>query len=113
MWDERDIDELLRTVLNDWPCATVLLSPVSDVAGKWALTALEGGPTVEGPPYSRVQTVVLDGQQRLTSLYQAVTNNTEKLVFFVDMGRLRHRATFDDECVAWKKREDFPNEQKG
>ena len=44
VWDEEDIAELLRTVINDWPSGTILLAPASDVAEKLALKELTGGP---------------------------------------------------------------------
>jgi hypothetical protein len=109
VWDENDVAEMLRTVINDWPAGTILLISSKELIGRFAFHALRGAPpdvTIES-----VKSLVLDGQQRLTSVFQALTNNHEKFVFFVDMRRVHERNRFDDEALLWKKHEDYPQPQ--
>lgn len=66
-WDNGAVKQLLATCLTGWPIGSLLLLP-----GKsqffFSVREIEGAPPA-APPY---QMVVLDGQQRLTSLYQAL-----------------------------------------
>ncbi|VXC53935.1 conserved hypothetical protein [Arthrobacter sp. 9AX] len=66
-WDNGAVKQLLATCLTGWPIGSLLLLP-----GKsqffFSVREIEGAPRAS-PPY---QMVVLDGQQRLTSLYQAL-----------------------------------------
>src|SRR4051812_38900516 len=65
-WVETDVLALLVTVFSGWPAGSLML-----MRGKPLLFKLRGFD--EGPPaLSRVGYVVLDGQQRLTSLYHAL-----------------------------------------
>jgi uncharacterized protein with ParB-like and HNH nuclease domain len=93
VWDENDVAEMLRTVISDWPSGNILLIGSQDLIGRFALTQLRGGPKIENS--AKVKMLVLDGQQRLTSVFQAITNNVQigeppgkDLVYFVDMERV-------------------------
>lgn len=108
VWDESDVAAMLHTVINDWPAGTILLVGSKELIGRFAFKELEGAPEVTG---ESVRTLVLDGQQRLTSVFQALTNNHAKFVFYLDMRRLHEQNHFDDECLRWTKREDFPQPQ--
>lgn len=67
LWDSTAVKQLLATCLTGWPMGSLLLLP-----GKsrifFNVRPIEGAPS-KPPPY---QMIVLDGQQRLTSLYQAL-----------------------------------------
>lgn len=108
VWDETDVAEMLRTVVNDWPAGTILLVSSKELIGRFAFHALRGAP---GVSKDTVKSLVLDGQQRLTSVFQALTNNHDKFVFYVDMKRVHELNRFDDESLRWVKREDYPQPQ--
>lgn len=64
-WTEADIKSLLGTVFSGWPSGSLLV-----LEGENRLFALRA---VEcAPPIGRATVSLLDGQQRLTSLYQAL-----------------------------------------
>lgn len=72
-WNEPDIASLLATVLCGWPAGSLLL-----MIGRpsfFDLRKFEGAP----PLGSGIHYVVLDGQQRLTSLYQALKGRGKKI----------------------------------
>lgn len=64
-WTDANVKSLLATVLKGWPAGSLLLM---DGAPDFALRPLEGAPPRSGD----VEYVVLDGQQRLTSLFHAL-----------------------------------------
>ncbi len=65
-WLESDVLALLVTVLSGWPAGSLLL--MRNGEHLFRLRPFEAGPPIKRPP----QYVVLDGQQRLTSLYHAL-----------------------------------------
>jgi hypothetical protein len=65
-WGIRDIRSLLATVFSGWPAGSLLL--LEGGKAYFEMRAMEGAP----PLGSEVDFSVLDGQQRLTSLYQAL-----------------------------------------
>lgn len=67
-WTERDVQALLVTVLTGWPIGSLLL--LEGRPGYLELRELEYGPPIA--PGDELEYVVLDGQQRLTALYQAL-----------------------------------------
>jgi hypothetical protein len=111
-WDQDDVAEMMRTVIRDWPSGAILLIGPGELLKRIAVTALKGAPSIEEGDKNNVQTLVLDGQQRLTSVFQALTNNSEKFVFYVDMKAVHDHDRFEDECLAWAKRDDFPEAQE-
>src|SRR5260370_20839194 len=64
-WSEKDVREVLVTVLNGWPAGSLL---IMRGVPRFRIRAFESAPTGAAPP----KFVVLDGQQRLTALYQAL-----------------------------------------
>lgn len=113
VWDEEDVAEMLRTMINDWPSGNVLMIGSKELIGRFKVTALAGAPTIVSD--EKVKMLILDGQQRLTSVFQTLTNNSkingQEFVFYVDMRRIHEQDGFDDDCLNWKKGDDFPNEQ--
>ncbi|MFD4327521.1 DUF262 domain-containing protein [Nocardioides sp. NPDC058538] len=77
VWDPNQVVELLDSVRNGWPIGSLLMLEGPQPFG---IKSLEGGPTVE-PEYVRFY--LLDGQQRVTSLYHALTD-TGEYVYYVD-----------------------------
>lgn len=65
VWSGEDVKSLLGTVLNGWPAGSLLLMRGDD--DLFRLKPIESAPAL-----SKVSFIVLDGQQRLTGLYQAL-----------------------------------------
>lgn len=110
-WDQGDVAEMMRTVIRDWPSGAVLLIGKGDLLKRIAVSQLKGAPAV-GESKEKVDTLVLDGQQRLTSVYQALTDSSPNFVYYLDMKELHERDGFEDECLAWAKRDDYPEPQE-
>lgn len=68
VWEPPMVRELLISVAYRYPAGSLLTMPVS--TGTFALRAFEGAGDI--PANEKPGLMVLDGQQRLTSLYQAV-----------------------------------------
>lgn len=78
-WNDSDVRALLATVLNGWPMGSLLLiDGDTDTQDFYAPRSFEYAPQLLGVP----ETIVLDGQQRLTSLYAALYEKSD-LVYAV------------------------------
>lgn len=80
-WSPGDVRALLATVLRGWPVGSLLL--MDGRAGYLQVRAFTGAPK----PRRDVRWVVLDGQQRLTSLYHAL-HGAGKLSYAIDFSTL-------------------------
>src|SRR3712207_1732228 len=81
VWRPPDIDLLLTSLVQDYPAGSLLLlraEPNMELAAR-AVEGIDGDGQID-PDY-----LVLDGQQRLTSLSLALNGRGEHLFFF-DMG---------------------------
>ena len=90
-WSDGNIKSLLATILMDWPAGSLLLM---DGKPDFSLRPLEGAPTSRGD----IEYVVLDGQQRLTSLFHSFRGQGDK-VWILDGMRFEGSfgsATVDD-----------------
>lgn len=68
-WTDEDIRSLLGTVLSGWPIGSLLLIEVTPMSSDF----YQPRPFDEAPALATdVELVTLDGQQRLTALYQAL-----------------------------------------
>jgi len=78
-WGPSQITEVLDSVIRGMPVGSVL---VLQVAGKpeFSWRALEGAPETGNDP---ILEMLLDGQQRLTALWRALTNDYEDEEYFV------------------------------
>jgi|GEM_PF-1486071 len=65
-WSSSDVCALLATVLSGWPIGSLLL--IDGSPGFIKTRPFDGAPSAS----SRIEYVVLDGQQRLTALYHAL-----------------------------------------
>lgn len=81
-WSDSDIRSLVATVLNGWPMGSLLLIP-GDRKTKdfYSPRSFEFGPELSDIP----DYIVLDGQQRLTSLYMVLFDKSPD-VFCVRLG---------------------------
>lgn len=94
-WHDDFIVELLRSIARGWPIGSFLMLEQN---GKTRLPsrAIEGAPK----PRSKPHHLILDGQQRATALYQALTGKGKrKTTFYVDMKELRSENQITDEAI--------------
>jgi hypothetical protein len=68
-WDDERITSLLATVALGYPLGVVMTLVTGDRGNRFKARPLAG---VEVPPGTKPRELVMDGQQRLTSLYQAL-----------------------------------------
>ena len=91
VWDPSMTDELIESIINNYPAGTLLRVQ----NGKELLfqpRAFQGAPALDG---GRPAYLILDGQQRLTSLYQAFYGAGQHL-FFLDLGALEKGLDLED-----------------
>ncbi len=109
-WQPDDVVNLLTTVFRRWPSGTLLLlESNSELANKIAIRAIEGGPPIDDT--AKLDYLILDGQQRITSLYRAVTGNDPEYAYYIDLERMLKINSFDDEAVKFTRREKIPEMQ--
>jgi len=79
-WDRNRITSLLNTITQNLPLGVTLILDVDEeqFVSRYLVTAPETG--------SRVTEHLLDGQQRLTSLWRALHNNYEDVKYFMYFG---------------------------
>src|SRR5262249_52045225 len=99
IWKPTAIADLLRTVARNWPAGTfLLLEGPQDFASK---------PLEVAPPLAREPSLlILDGQQRMTALYQPLTNQSEE-TYYVNMGALMDAGEFEDEHLRYERKARF------
>lgn len=113
VWDPSATQELIVSIANNYPAGSILR--VRDTKRVFASREFEGAPPLDGAKHTFL---VLDGQQRLTSLYQAFYGVGEHR-YYLDLGKLRDGADFDESIfhmratTKWAKaREDFSVQAK-
>lgn len=75
-WSDSDIRALVATVLNGWPMGSLLLiEGNSETQDFYSPRRFEFAPDLVGVP----ELIVLDGQQRLTSLYAALYDQSDSV----------------------------------
>lgn len=108
VWEPGATQELIISIANNYPAGSLLR--VRDVKGVFAAREFEGAPPLEGQKHTFL---VLDGQQRLTSLYQAFYGVGEHR-YYLNLAKLIEGADFEEAIfhvratTKWAKaREDF------
>ncbi len=108
VWEPGATQELIVSIASNYPAGSILR--VRDAKRVFAAREFEGAPALDGAKHPFL---VLDGQQRLTSLYQAFYGVGEHR-YFLDLGKLRDGADFEESifhvrtATKWAKaREDF------
>lgn len=97
VWNPGRVVELLDSVARQWPIGSLLLLSGPQPFG---IRAIADAPPLKG---SSLDFYVLDGQQRLTSLYHAISDVSE-FCYFVDFSALIRD---EDEYIRWEKRKGF------
>lgn len=82
VWDARATEELIESIARSFPAGSLLFMPWRQ--DTFAPRAIQGAPELDGSPPSRL---ILDGQQRLSSLYQACYGVGDYR-YFVDLSPL-------------------------
>jgi hypothetical protein len=97
VWNPARVVELLDSVSRQWPIGSLLL-----LSGPqpFAIRPVESGPKITD---ESLDLYILDGQQRITSLFHAVANVSE-YCYYIDFNAL---LSDSDEYVRWQKRKDF------
>ncbi|HCL85981.1 MAG TPA: hypothetical protein DIC45_05665 [Comamonadaceae bacterium] len=97
VWNPSRVVELLDSVSRQWPIGSLLL-----LSGPqpFAIRSIESGPEITD---DELDLYVLDGQQRLTSLYHAVADVSD-YCYFIDFAALIRG---EDEYISWEKRSQF------
>ena len=92
-WEINDICELIGSLLNGFPAGVLLLWNVANVKNKLPNRVIEG---VDQNNVKPVELLILDGQQRLTSLYQlfykdfVYLRGGKKRKFFLDLEKIKN-----------------------
>ncbi|MFT2693349.1 DUF262 domain-containing protein [Clavibacter zhangzhiyongii] len=98
VWSESDVKMLLGTALSDWPMGSLLLIEGSGHRSFYSPRPIELAPEVA----EELVYIILDGQQRLTSLYQALVGKG-KSVYALRLSRavdLQNVDSLDESIVA-------------
>ncbi|HOU00338.1 MAG TPA: DUF262 domain-containing protein [Anaerolineaceae bacterium] len=90
VWEPAATQDLIVSIANNYPAGSILR--VRDTQRLFAAREFEGAPKLNG---QRHTFLVLDGQQRLTSLYQAFYGVGEHR-YYLDMKKLLKGADFED-----------------
>ncbi len=113
VWEPGATQELIVSIANNYPAGSILR--VRDAKRVFAAREFEGAPKLDGAHHTFL---VLDGQQRLTSLYQAFYGVGEHR-YFLDLNELIKGADFEEAIfhvratTKWAKaREDFDLQAK-
>lgn len=97
VWNPSRVVELIDSVSRQWPIGSLLL-----LSGPqpFAIRPIDSGPTV---PDENLDLYILDGQQRVTSLFHAVSDVSD-FCYYIDFEALSHDA---DEYISWERRQIF------
>ena len=113
VWDPGETQELIVSIANNYPAGSILR--VRDAKRVFAAREFEGAPALASTKHTFL---VLDGQQRLTSLYQAFYGVGEHR-YYLDLAKLAggadfEEAIFNDRATTKrsKAREDFALQAK-
>lgn len=90
VWEPGATQELIVSIANNYPAGSILR--VRDAKRVFAAREFEGAPPLDGAKHTFL---VLDGQQRMTSLYQAFYGVGEHR-YFLDLKKLINGADFEE-----------------
>ncbi|MDD2246767.1 MAG: DUF262 domain-containing protein [Proteiniphilum sp.] len=72
VWDDNRIKGILASVAKSFPIGAVMLLETGNESVRFKTKVVEGAPLANG---NKPEFLILDGQQRLTSLYQTIISN--------------------------------------
>jgi hypothetical protein len=97
VWSPAQVADLLESIAREWPIGSLLLL---NGPQPFAFRPIDSAPEVFHPD---LDLYVLDGQQRVTSVYHAI-QNVSPFVYYVDFNE---GLTGVDEVVSWDRRARF------
>lgn len=97
VWNPSKVVELLDSVARQWPIGSLLL-----LSGPqpFAIRAIDSGPVVSA---DQLDLYILDGQQRVTSLYHAITDVSD-FCYYIDFNALSNG---EEDYISWERRSKF------
>ena len=107
VWDDNRIKGILASFAKSFPIGAVMLLETGNESVRFKTKVVEGAPSANG---NKPELLILDGQQRLTSLYQAImsnkvvkTRNTKgyeiKRWYYIDMQKALDPGTDLEEAI--------------
>jgi len=109
IWARNDIEELICSLLERMFIGTFLIQRVNPTDVPFKVIPIEGANEVNGDFNPKPEIIVLDGQQRLTSLFYALyspnislKNTTNPYAFFIDLQELSVD-NVEDAVFSWSK----------
>ncbi len=109
VWARNDIEELICSLLEKMFIGTFLIQRVNPTDVPFKVIPIEGANKVNRSFNPRPEIIVLDGQQRLTSLFYALyspdiplKNTTNPYAFFIDLQELCID-NIEDSVFSWSK----------
>ena len=109
VWARNDIEELICSLLEKMFIGTFLIQRVNPIDVPFKVISIEGANKVNENFNPRPEIIVLDGQQRLTSLFYALyspdiplKNTTNPYAFFINLQKLCI-SNIEDAVFSWSK----------
>ncbi len=109
VWEGRDIEELISSLLERMFIGTFLIQRVNPNDVPFKVIPIEGANKINDNFTPRPEIIVLDGQQRLTSLFYALyspdiplKNRVNPYAFFIDLQELS-KDNVEDAVFSWSK----------
>ncbi len=109
IWARNDIEELICSLLERMFIGTFLIQRVNPTDVPFKVIPIEGANKVNGGFNPKPEIIVLDGQQRLTSLFYALYSpniplkiTTNPYAFFIDLKKLSSN-NVEDAVFSWSK----------
>ena len=109
VWARNDIEELISSLLEKMFIGTFLIQRVNPTDVPFKVIPLEGADKINDNFTPKPEIIVLDGQQRLTSLFYALyspniplKNTTNPYSFFIDLQELS-KNNIEDAVFSWSK----------
>ncbi len=110
IWARNDIEELLCSLLENMFIGVFLIQRVNPVNLPFRVIPIEGADKVNGSFKPKPEIIVLDGQQRLTSLFYVLyspdiplKNTTNPYAFFINLRELSID-NIEDAVFSWSKK---------
>lgn len=97
VWNPSKVAELLDSISRGWPVGSLL---VLEGPQPFQAKPLDAAPKVH---QKEVEKYILDGQQRVTALYHAVTDVSD-IVYYVDFDNLDK---YEEDYINWMRRTEF------
>lgn len=109
VWTRNDIEELICSIIESMFIGTFLIQRVNPLDVPFKVIPIEGNNIVNKDFNPRPEIIVLDGQQRLTSLFYALyspdiplKNTTNPYAFFIDLEKLCDN-NIENAVFSWSK----------